>query len=1125
MAGTGIKEYTLKINGISKNIEDVTKLEKVVKSLDAAVQKANANDAKGATASKAKKAALTDEEKALQRLAAAEARLAAVTGETNRKQTEANIAIRERQRELTRSIKLEALAEGSIGAMGMTLTDLRLEYEALSQAERENLDIGGEMLGRIQALDAEYKAARESTGNFRDSVGNYEKASKGLAQLGEGIKGVGDSSLKLASGLSGSNDVLGLFGNNLSASGGAAENLNKIILISTAAQELYTAVTKDSNFQQGAAAVLDTVRTAQLKAKTIAEAAATRGTIAATVVQKIFNVVAAANPYVLLALALISVVGALVIFSEKTEDAAEKQKDLNDAAEAFAGFLEAEVASLQLVSDARVKAFERNLKILKTQEGKTKDIRNLENQIANEKALNNARQRGLYFRELQDLEANRSKLGEYNLLLLRIKDAQARGDNKVMLDVDLNGKARKVKVEDALNIVQGNMDRLGKSIEIAVKLKTEKLDLEADETAAKFARLKEDKEAAKQRAEDAKKAADEAKQRRDENARKAQEAAQARKEAADLEYEAIKASEDAKLKLLDNGYAAARKKVTAEYDGQIKELKRKLASETKLTAAARAAVNSNIVTLEKIKNKELAALKKEYELKELEDVRALEDQRAALMLGIADRAEVEIKARYSRQVEDLKTRLEVEKGLSETQVAAINEMIVNAEALKQKELNALNADGLKKRSDQLLAGLEADLTLSQELIGDFAARTKGGLNLIDVDKTRQNLADANGALEIYILGLREYLVELEKTHKATLSGLKEGTVEYQDELNKYAQATASAGIKIKKAQDQQTENTKLSTEAQGEYYKDLFAKIAEMANAVAEVVGVVMDTFNQALTAQIDELTASLDGVNEKYEAAKKTREDAAKNVEDVEKRFQEAGAGTSDAVKSQLADAMAARNEAAREEKRLAKEKEKLEADIRKKEKQIKRNDLISNIAQGIANTASGVTKALDLPFPFNLVAAAIVGAAGLAQVGIMTKQLTKLEDGGLINGPSHANGGVRIPGTNVEIEGREYVVNKETTDKNLDFIGWLNSQRKRVTLDDIGGFFNKPVSTAGPVKTFLADGGQLPYFSAPASPGIDYDRLADAMGNIKLEPKVAVTDIMDATDQVTTVREISGF
>lgn len=54
------------------------------------------------------------------------------------------------------------------------------------------------------------------------------------------------------------------------------------------------------------------------------------------------------------------------------------------------------------------------------------------------------------------------------------------------------------------------------------------------------------------------------------------------------------------------------------------------------------------------------------------------------------------------------------------------------------------------------------------------------------------------------------------------------------------------------------------------------------------------------------------------------------------------------------------------------------------------------------------------------------------------------KKAKGGLLNGPSHANGGMPIAGTNIEVEGGEYVVNKYATSKNLALLEAINQMGK---------------------------------------------------------------------------------
>ena len=61
----------------------------------------------------------------------------------------------------------------------------------------------------------------------------------------------------------------------------------------------------------------------------------------------------------------------------------------------------------------------------------------------------------------------------------------------------------------------------------------------------------------------------------------------------------------------------------------------------------------------------------------------------------------------------------------------------------------------------------------------------------------------------------------------------------------------------------------------------------------------------------------------------------------------------------------------------------------------------------------------------------------------------------GGLLNGPSHANGGMPIKGTNIEVEGGEFVVNKKSTEKYLTLLNHINSMGN-------GGQITLPMSTS---------------------------------------------------------------
>lgn len=1083
MASTGKKEYTLKINGIAQNIKDVTKLETALDSLDSTLNKQRATEVKGTAATKEKAKALTDEEKAAKKLADTQAKIAAVNNEANRAQIAANQELRERTRELTRSIAINELAEGSIREMGMTLTDLRNEYESLSAAQRVDEEQGGRLLEQIQALDAEYKALRESTGNFRDSVGNYEKGMKGLNDLKDKFELAARGSVNLASDVAGSNDVLDAFGATTDTVAKSSEQLAGVMALATVAQEAYIAVTQEGIIQQKAAAIMDGIRAIQLRAKTAAEALSTKGTIAATAAQWLLNAAAYANPYVLLALALVAVVGALYAFASSTDEAAEKQSELNALQAVFLDQLEQEAEKITRAGEARVFQAETELKILQARGAKTAEIRKAENTLFLERSANNARLRGFYGQEIDDLEKNRQKIEQLREVLAKLNIEKAKGEDKVKLDIDLDGNIDKVKVDDAIASVQGAIDNAQRTVKIAVDIQDERKQLEAEAKITAATRLKADQDLAKERAAKA-------------------------KERAATELQVVRAAEDARIALIENATERQRKIINSQAKREIEDIKIRLATEKDLTEKARKALGETIKAIELQRAADLKALRAEVANKELEAQRLAEDARTALILGSIDRQQAEINIRYDRQLADLRKRLETEKDLTAIQQKAITDEMLSAQVARSRELETAAAGDAQKRADQELVALDFMLAQAQNKIGDLVKRNKDGLKLIDVVATRKNLADANQALDQYISKLFLYEADLKTAHELTLATLKEGTPEYIDEVQKYAKAHEDVAQRIKAAEKEQTENTKTASLTQMERYKELAGAVSEYAQVAADAIGGVMDTFSMGLQVQIDDLTAQLDVVNEQYEAAQAQREGAVKNVEDIEAQLQAATGGTADALKSQLADAMAARNEAARQEQRLAKEKEKREAEIAKKEKQIKRQDLISNIAGAIANTAQGVTKALSLIFPLNLIVAGLVGAMGAVQVGIMTKQLTKLAKGGEIKGPSHENGGVNI-GLGYEAEGGEFMVNKSSYAANSDLVKFINDTPGQITAADLMGV------VPGESEPIIVN-------AANQSEG---DKVIEAIEGMVIRPVVAVTDIIDVMDEVTTVQDLAGY
>ena len=70
--------------------------------------------------------------------------------------------------------------EGSYRALNQELVNLRNEYKNLSEAERNNAEVGGAMLSRIQELDTELKSIDATMGNYQRNVGHYQLALEAL---------------------------------------------------------------------------------------------------------------------------------------------------------------------------------------------------------------------------------------------------------------------------------------------------------------------------------------------------------------------------------------------------------------------------------------------------------------------------------------------------------------------------------------------------------------------------------------------------------------------------------------------------------------------------------------------------------------------------------------------------------------------------------------------------------------------------------------------------------------------------------------------------------------------------------------------------------------------------------
>jgi hypothetical protein len=268
-------------------------------------------------------------------------------------------------------VKEQGVAEDSVAALRLKVSELNKEWLLMSRTD-PNFKAKAD---KLKAVSDELKVAEEAVGIFSRSVGNYEKGSvsvrkelrqltQELAQLtaaGKGssaeaevlraragelrdamddatnsIRATASDTKTLDAALGAAELATSAYAGALALAGVEGENaeeaqkkLQQAMAALMAVQGIQNQLQKESNVMLGVSRIQMAAAAKATALKTAAEMAGGKATIFATIQQRIFNAVANANPYVLLATALITVVGAFAAFSLGSKKAKNDQEQLN----------------------------------------------------------------------------------------------------------------------------------------------------------------------------------------------------------------------------------------------------------------------------------------------------------------------------------------------------------------------------------------------------------------------------------------------------------------------------------------------------------------------------------------------------------------------------------------------------------------------------------------------------------------------------------------------------------------------------------------------------------------------------------------------------------------------------
>lgn len=1000
--------------------------------------------------------------------------------------------------------RLNQSAEGSYNRLSAQYSINKIYLNNMTVEEREATEEGRKLVAETKAIYEEMKRLQEATGKTSLNVGNYSDAAKGLTtqienqtkQLAllrlEGKQGTAeyqqlsketailrdavkdataeitrmasdtsnlDAVLSFAAGASGGfaafTGAMELFGSESEEVQEAQKKLQAAIAITTGVQAIQNAVQKQSAIMLGISRLQMAALSKAQVYNRLVTMQGTKATLAATIAQKAFNLIAAANPYVLLALALVTVVGALVLFASNTDKSAKNQQKLNEAQKVWLDYLETEATEMNRVSNERVAQLNRELNIAKARNASLSETRKIEDEILAERTKAHNKSVGFYGQELDDLEANRAKLKQLNDMLVQLNNAKARGDKKVYIDVDLDGKIDKVKVDEAIEAVQGQIDNTGRAVDIAVNLKTEGADLDAERKILAAQRLQENRDAAK------------------------------------AETDILRKAEDARIALIKNTFDQQRAQRQAANARAIADIQLQLRTETNLTVKARKALNDQIVLLREQLAVDMIDIANQQRAAELSAQRATQDAQIALMAEGAEKQREQLRVEYERQIQDINTRLETERGLTETQVAELLNQQLLLQQQYAKSLGELNdqitidqmqaaADRTQLQLDAAREGSQEEINLRIQLLQQQRA-IEMAQNRQLAEDVRQSEADINAKYDAEVLKqttelnqqralmLFDQTQALEASEFDLIRNSEERKTRFRlaqekARLQKILELNKAAGVKMTDAEVKTIENTIAKIDQEIEKSKG-----DERGNDIYGLFGLNLDddqkeAISTSVSFAIEQLNSFLDA---KVQAADAAVSAADKEVDASQRRL--------DAELEARANGYA--NNVAMAQKELDQAKKNQEKALKEQQKAQKAQQAIQTIQQiGNLVTASALIWS-QLGFPFAIPAIAIMWGS-FAAAKIKAAQLSKSANAGssesygdgtveMLAGGSHQSGddvdlGTKPDGTRRRAEGGEFfaVINKR------------NSRRFRRIIPDVINSLNRGTFAQKYLNAYNTDG-----------------------------------------------------
>ena len=454
--------------------------------------------------------------------------------------------------------------------------------------------------------------------------------------------------------------------------------------------------------------------------------------------------------------------------------------------------------------------------------------------------------------------------------------------------------------------------------------------------------------------------------------------------------------------------------------------------------------------------------------------------------------------------------------------AATEQKIIQEETIQEQQDAQNEANNKRLSSIQEMYNEIAEISESEQ-----RKNTNRTTGLFNLGKERKRLQDVKQSYE-------DTIKEIEQMYEDLKTQFENGEISFEMFEEGKKQLDSLKKDAVKSAEDTQ--------DSLSDLFQTWGKSMANWTQQIGSQMQSLYSQFNEIMNLKYDMEEEALDREQEQLDRESEMVEKAYDKQAEIVQRYKDRINESEDELKTArgerrlaLIDGLAKQREGylaetealakqQQEKEKIAKKEEALKKKQDALEKKRKQQQKQQSLINSIINTALGVTQALGaFPPPASWILAAAVGAMGAAQTAMIASQ--KYAKGGVIDGPSHSQGGIKIPTKKgiSEVEGNEFITNKKTTSHNTEFLYYINSIKRKITKEDMDKFFDGKGKVSIPASHGMkfATGGVIPEMT-------DFN-IKNQIQPQQQEPErtylVQVTDIFNKLEEFEKVRVLAGL